>query len=142
MIQLTLPLWNTHIKAQNGCNVTEQFECFLTFQAFWLPTIDDWWQLREGFCWRRQSNWPAGVSTDSSVNFTGSVACSIQIVNKLFAEVDHLSILFLNFYLTLNRFFVRSCFCQLYYCVVAKCILCNPIKYLSDLTTDSFNSFF
>lgn len=85
-------------------------DLFLVFQAFWLPTIDDWWRRSEGFCWRPKSKWPAGVSTASSVNFPGSAACSIQIVNKLFAEIDCLSILFLYFYLTLNHFFVRWCF--------------------------------
>lgn len=101
-------------------------DLFLVFQAFWLPTIDDWWRRSEGFCWRPKSKWPAGVSTASSVNFPGSAACSIQIVNKLFAEIDCLSILFLYFYLTLNHFFVRWCFVNviIVLCVcVCTCIL-------------------
>lgn len=52
----------------------KNFKRFLVFQAFWLPTIDDWWQKRmHGFCWRPESEVTSrGQRNQLYVNMTGT----------------------------------------------------------------------
>lgn len=76
-----------------------------------ILAADHWWLMTT----KRRLLSEAEVSSggQNSCKFQRTLCKQIQIVNKYFTETDHLFILFLYLYLTLNCLFVRSCFVML-----------------------------
>lgn len=69
-----------HPHANNGSNSTLTWCC--AFQAFWLPTIDDWcWQT---WTWRATET---NRGRHRSPPLISQWTCEVRIVNKSFAEL-------------------------------------------------------